>query len=60
MKPCLVINKIDRLITDLGLSPLEAYLHIRKILEEVNIVTGTIFSEEWMKHIVSGRMENDI
>ena len=35
LKPVLVINKMDRLITELKLSPLEAYLHLQKLLEQV-------------------------
>ena len=35
IKPCLVLNKIDRLITELSKSPLEAYEHIRHVLEQV-------------------------
>jgi len=34
--PILVINKVDRLQSDLGLSPKEAYLRIRALLESVN------------------------
>ena len=37
IKPCLVLNKIDRLIIELKLSPLEAYYHIQKVLEQVRI-----------------------
>eukprot|EP01132_Coremiostelium_polycephalum_P011146 gene11146-13654_t len=46
VRPCLVINKIDRLIGELHMTPLEAYQHIKKILEQVNAVTGTLSSEE--------------
>ncbi|KAF9159934.1 Cytoplasmic GTPase/eEF2-like protein (ribosomal biogenesis) [Actinomortierella ambigua] len=46
VKPVLVINKIDRLITELQFTPLEAYIHLNKILEQVNAVMGTFFSEE--------------
>ncbi|KAG9063336.1 Cytoplasmic GTPase/eEF2-like protein (ribosomal biogenesis) [Linnemannia hyalina] len=45
VRPVLVINKIDRLITELQFTPLEAYLHLNKILEQVNAVMGTFFSE---------------
>jgi len=51
VRPCLVINKVDRLITELQLTPLEAYHHLRKVLEQVNFITGELFSEEWMKEI---------
>ncbi|KAF9925090.1 Cytoplasmic GTPase/eEF2-like protein (ribosomal biogenesis) [Linnemannia zychae] len=45
VRPVLVINKIDRLITELQFSPMEAYVHLNKILEQVNAVMGTFFSE---------------
>ena len=35
IKPCLVLNKIDRLITELKYSPTEAYYHLQQILEQV-------------------------
>ncbi|KAK7208351.1 P-loop containing nucleoside triphosphate hydrolase protein [Myxozyma melibiosi] len=49
IKPVLVINKIDRLITELQLTPYEAYLHMSKLLEKVNAVTGSFFASERME-----------
>ncbi|EGC38317.1 hypothetical protein DICPUDRAFT_149015 [Dictyostelium purpureum] len=46
VKPCLVLNKIDRLILELHMTPLEAYQHLCKIIEQVNVITGTLTSEE--------------
>ncbi|KAK1798570.1 hypothetical protein P4O66_006859, partial [Electrophorus voltai] len=46
IRPLLVINKMDRLIVELKLSPLEAYTHLQKILEQVNAVTGTLFASK--------------
>ncbi|KAM9953379.1 hypothetical protein ACTFIR_008445 [Dictyostelium discoideum] len=46
VKPCLVLNKIDRLILELHMTPLEAYQHLSKIIEQVNVITGTLTSEE--------------
>ncbi|KAI4891809.1 hypothetical protein NFI96_024233, partial [Prochilodus magdalenae] len=46
IRPVLVINKIDRLILELKLSPQEAYTHLLKILEQVNAVTGTLFTSK--------------
>ncbi|EFA85140.1 elongation factor Tu domain-containing protein [Heterostelium album PN500] len=46
VRPCLVINKIDRLITEVNMTPLEAYQHIKKVIEQVNAITGTLSSEE--------------
>ncbi|CAG8453155.1 2691_t:CDS:10 [Ambispora leptoticha] len=55
VKPVLVLNKIDRLITELKLTPLEAYIHLNKILEQVNAIVGTFFAgdvleEETRRH----------
>ncbi|XP_054627881.1 elongation factor-like GTPase 1 [Dunckerocampus dactyliophorus] len=44
IRPVLVINKIDRLILELKLTPQEAYGHLQKILEQVNAVTGSLFT----------------
>ncbi|KAF8421095.1 P-loop containing nucleoside triphosphate hydrolase protein [Tirmania nivea] len=52
IRPVLVINKMDRLITELKLSPMEAYTHISKLLEAVNAVMGSFFAGE--------RMEEDL
>lgn len=35
IKPCLVINKIDRLITELQYTPTEAYYRLQHVLEQV-------------------------
>jgi len=47
--PCLVLNKVDRLITELKLSPLEAYFHMQQILEQVNAVTASLFTSKVME-----------
>ncbi len=52
MKPLLVINKMDRLITELKMDPGEAYVHLSKLLEQVNAVLGSFFQGE--------RMEDDL
>ncbi|KAL1922585.1 uncharacterized protein VTP21DRAFT_10124 [Calcarisporiella thermophila] len=44
VRPVLVLNKIDRLITELQFSPLEAYAHLNKILEQVNAIVATFYS----------------
>ncbi|KAM9366263.1 elongation factor-like GTPase 1 [Symphorus nematophorus] len=46
IRPVLVINKIDRLIMELKLTSQEAYTHLQKILEQVNAVTGTLFTSK--------------
>ena len=52
LKPLLVINKIDRLVTELKMSPSEAYSHLERVLEGVNAVIGGFFQGE--------RMEEDL
>lgn len=49
IKLCLVINKVDRLITELQYSPTEAYQHLQQVLEQVNAVAGSLFSSEVME-----------
>lgn len=45
ISPVLVINKIDKLITDLKMDPLDAYKHICQILEQVNASIATFHNE---------------
>jgi ribosome assembly protein 1 len=40
------MNKIDRLILEKKLTPLEAYSRIRQVLEQVNAVMGSLFATE--------------
>lgn len=46
IKPVLVLNKIDRLIIEMQLTPLDAYVHLTQILEQVNAVMGELFATE--------------
>ncbi|XP_076012451.1 elongation factor-like GTPase 1 [Genypterus blacodes] len=46
IRPLLVINKIDKLIVQLKLTSQEAYNHLQKILEQVNAVTGSLFTSK--------------
>ncbi|XP_014340293.1 elongation factor-like GTPase 1 [Latimeria chalumnae] len=46
IQPVLVINKIDRLIIELKLTPQEAYIQLQKILEQINAVTGALFTSK--------------
>ncbi|XP_076231147.1 elongation factor-like GTPase 1 isoform X2 [Calliopsis andreniformis] len=48
LKPILVLNKIDRLITEMKLSPLDAYIHLTQVLEQVNAVMGELFASDVM------------
>ncbi|KAI5272650.1 elongation factor Tu [Aureobasidium subglaciale] len=52
LKPLLVINKMDRLITEWKMGPHEAYIHLNKTIEQVNAVMGSFFQGE--------RMEDDL
>ncbi|KAJ5755165.1 hypothetical protein N7533_004708 [Penicillium manginii] len=52
LKPILVINKMDRLITELMMSPSEAYSHLSRLLEQINAVIGSFYQGE--------RMEEDL
>jgi ribosome assembly protein 1 len=40
--PILVLNKLDRLCTDLCLTPTEAYVRLRNLLESVNAATAAM------------------
>ncbi|KAL2262125.1 hypothetical protein VTK26DRAFT_2392 [Humicola hyalothermophila] len=55
LKPLLVINKIDRLITELKMSPGEAFVHLTKLLEQVNAVLGSFFQGERMEEDLNWR-----
>lgn len=50
VRPVLVINKLDRLITELQLSPSEAYTHVCRILEQANV----LLSEMYMADLMAG------
>lgn len=52
IRPLLVINKMDRLVTELRMSPAEAYTHLSQLLEQVNVVMGEFYQGE--------RMEDDL
>ncbi|ROW17620.1 hypothetical protein VPNG_00879 [Cytospora leucostoma] len=55
LKPLLVINKMDRLITELKMTPNEAYVHLSKLLEQVNAVLGSFFQGERMEEDLNWR-----
>ncbi|GME49068.1 elongation factor 2 [Neofusicoccum parvum] len=59
LKPLLVINKMDRLITELKMSPAEAYTHLSKLLEQVNAVMGSFFQGERMEDDLKWREKMD-
>lgn len=45
VSPILLINKIDRLVREWRLSPLDAYDHLRRLIEEINGVVGQLWRE---------------
>ncbi len=49
IKPILVLNKIDRLIVEMKMDPLDAYLHLRSVLEQVNAIIAELFTAEVME-----------
>uniref|UniRef100_A0A1E1XEZ5 Ribosome assembly protein 1 n=1 Tax=Amblyomma aureolatum TaxID=187763 RepID=A0A1E1XEZ5_9ACAR len=46
LKPLLVLNKMDRLILEKKMTPLDAYIHLQQILEQVNAVVGELFAAD--------------
>ncbi|KAJ3196953.1 Cytoplasmic GTPase/eEF2-like protein (ribosomal biogenesis) [Irineochytrium annulatum] len=48
VRPVLVLNKIDRLITEVKMTPLEAYTQLNQILGQVNAIVGTFHTENVM------------
>uniref|UniRef100_A0A8C3VP07 Elongation factor-like GTPase 1 n=1 Tax=Catharus ustulatus TaxID=91951 RepID=A0A8C3VP07_CATUS len=59
IRPVLVINKIDRLIVELKLTPQEAYLHLKNILEQINAVTGTLFTSKVLEERAEKETESE-
>ena len=59
LRPILLINKFDRLITELKLSPTEAYHHLSRLIEQVNAVMGSFFASERMEDDLRWREERE-
>jgi ribosome assembly protein 1 len=59
LKPLLVINKMDRLVTELKMTPGEAHIHLSKLLEQVNAVLGSFFQGERMEEDLNWREKLD-
>lgn len=53
LTPCLVLNKIDRLICELKLSPMEAYNRLQRIVHEVNGIVSAYKSEKYLSDVDS-------
>lgn len=47
--PCLVINKVDRLVTEIQLTPLEAYDRLRRIVDEANAVMSSLQAVDFLR-----------
>ncbi|CAL1713367.1 unnamed protein product [Somion occarium] len=59
LRPILIINKFDRLITELQLTPVEAYHHLAQLIEQVNAVMGSFFAGERMEDDLRWREERE-
>lgn len=46
MRPCLVLNKMDRMILEMKLSPLEAFQHLKRIVEKMNALAYSLVVAE--------------
>ncbi|XP_055900516.1 elongation factor-like GTPase 1 [Biomphalaria glabrata] len=53
IRPILVLNKIDRLISQLKMTPIEAYYHLIQILEQMNLFTNQLFTSNAMEKLSS-------
>lgn len=62
IKPVLVLNKVDRLILEMKLTPLDAYVHLTQVLEQVGkIAYGSLLKMLkfcQMARIINHRKQN--
>ncbi|XP_076444086.1 elongation factor-like GTPase 1 isoform X2 [Babylonia areolata] len=58
IRPVLVLNKVDRLVSELKMSPLEAFLHLQNILVQVNLLTNSLFTSEAMERTSTAPAES--
>lgn len=49
LSPVLVLNKMDRLITEIQETPSEMYQRLRSIIEQVNVIQSTFMNAELLK-----------
>ena len=59
MRPCLVLNKIDRLVIELRLSPVEAFALLRRVVENVNALAAQLVNSEMRLLEEEERIRND-
>ncbi|XP_048224844.1 LOW QUALITY PROTEIN: elongation factor-like GTPase 1 [Perognathus longimembris pacificus] len=60
IRPVLVINKLDRLIVELKFTPQEAYSHLKNILEQINALTGTLFTSKVLEERAEREAESHV
>jgi translation elongation factor EF-G len=48
VKLCLVVNKMDRLILELCLTPAEAYERLKAIIAHINMIISSFHSEQYI------------
>ncbi|XP_068847037.1 elongation factor-like GTPase 1 [Capricornis sumatraensis] len=60
IRPVVVINKIDRLIVELKFTPQEAYSHLKNILEQINALTGTLFTSKVLEERAEREAESQV
>jgi ribosome assembly protein 1 len=58
LTPCLVINKIDRLVTELRMSTTDAANWLHRLLEQVNAVQATIKVDDFDEAMVGDCADN--
>lgn len=58
LRPCLVLNKIDRLILELKLDSVEAYDHLVRIIEQVNAVMSSFINADNFNKDLDENAEN--
>lgn len=46
MQPCLVLNKLDRMILEMKFTPVEAFHHLKRIVENVNALAYSLVISE--------------
>ncbi|KAL6072938.1 Elongation factor-like GTPase 1 [Balamuthia mandrillaris] len=59
VRPVLVMNKVDRLVTELKLQPEEAYARLQNVLEQINAVMSTLWKEDLNKTFMERAYEDD-
>lgn len=59
LRPILIVNKLDRLITELKLSPSEAHHHLVQLIENVNAVVASFYAGERMEDDLRWREERE-